>query len=341
MPTPPQRRVLVTGATGFVGSHVTAALVRDGQRVRVLARNPEKVPAALEPHGIDATEVEVAVGDMTDEAAVAAALDGCDAVVHAAAEIGVDGGSGPTSTANVDGVRTVIGAAVDLRLDPIVYTSSVMAHLPNDGSAITPDSPLAEPLSSYGESKHRAELLVRDWQAQGAPIVSFTIGGVYGPTSPHLNSSFAAIAAAMGLLMLTPPGGSNVVDVRDLAVAITRALEPGRGPRRYVAGGAFLTWPEWVEALSEGAGVPVASQEIDAEGIIAMGRQFDEQRAAGEDLGPFAALSEEAAIVMTCGVPTDDSATLADLGVTWRPTADTFRDAVEFMRRVGALEVSS
>lgn len=334
MTTSSGRRVLVTGATGFIGSHVAAALVRDGHRVRVLARDPARVPPALEPHGI---EVEVAVGDMTDEVAVAAALDGCDAVVHAAAEIGVDGGTGPTSTANVDGVRTVVGAAVELDLDPIVYTSSVMAHLPNDGSTITPDSPLAEPMSSYGESKHRAELLVRGWQAEGAPIVSFTIGGVYGPHSQNLNNSFAAITAAIGLLMLTPPGGTNVVDVRDLATAISRAVEPGRGPRRYVAGGPFLTWPEWVAALSAGAGVPVASQEIDADGLIAMGRQFDEQRAAGEDLGAFAALSEEAAIVMTSGVPTDDSATLADLGVTWRPTVDTFRDAVGFLREVGAI----
>lgn len=330
-------RVLVTGATGFIGSHTAAALLHHGHEVRVLARNPERVAPVLAALGIEDGQVEAVRGDMTDADAVRAALEGCDAVVHAAAEIGVDGGTGPAGTANVDGVRTVIGTAVDRGLDPIIYTSSVMAHLPNDGSPIGPNSPLAQPLSTYGESKHRSELLVRGWQERGAPVTAFTIGGVYGPISPHLNSSFGAVLAALGLMMLMPPSGSNVIDVRDLAEAIARAVEPGRGPRRYVAGGAYLTWPEWVDLLGRAAGVEVASQAVERDEIIEMGRQFDEQRAAGADLGAFAALSEEAAIVMTSGVPTIDDDTLTDLGMAWRPTIDTFRDTVAYLRAIGQL----
>lgn len=327
-------RVLVTGATGFIGSHTAAALVAAGHDVRILARDPARVAPAIDPHGV---EVDVAIGDMTDAEAVRAALAGCDAVVHAAAEIGVDAGTGPAGTTNVDGVRTVIGSAVEFELDPIIYTSSVMVHLPNDGSTITPDSPLAEPISGYGESKHRAELLVRDWQDRGEPIASFAIGGVYGPQAPSLSNSFAALLSALGLMMLTPPGGSNIVDVRDLATAIARATIPERGPRRYVAGGTYVTWPEWVELLSDASGIPVASQPVTADELIDMGRQFDERRAAGEDLGEFSALSEEAAVAMISGVPTDDSLTRSELGITWRPASETFADAVAFLRSVGAL----
>lgn len=122
-------RVLVTGGTGFVGSHTVAALQRDGHTVRILARDPARVPAVLGPLGLVADEI--AVGDMTEAESVDAALDGCDAVVHCAAEIGVGGGHGPTGTSNVDGARAVIGGAVARGLDPVVYTSSITVHLPS------------------------------------------------------------------------------------------------------------------------------------------------------------------------------------------------------------------
>src|SRR5580693_8553566 len=102
-------RVLVTGATGFVGSHTAAALCHAGHEVRVLARDPSRVSPALDPHGVTA---EIVVGDMTDGTAVGAAIAGCDAVIHAAGEIGVDSGTGPVTSVNLDGARTVIACAL-------------------------------------------------------------------------------------------------------------------------------------------------------------------------------------------------------------------------------------
>ncbi|HVA02706.1 MAG TPA: NAD-dependent epimerase/dehydratase family protein [Acidimicrobiales bacterium] len=323
--------VLVTGATGFVGSHAVAALTNNGHDVRILVREPRRIAAALEPHGVSATAVQ---GDMTDPVAVAAAVKGCDAVIHAAGEVGVEGGTGPKTTANVDGVRTVVSAALEAGADPVLYTSTITVHLPTNESVITPDSPLAQPLSAYGTSKRDAELLVRQWQAEGAPVTSFTIGGVYGPTSPHLDGSFGAVLAALETLMLVPPGGLGVVDVRDLATMLSSALEPGRGPRRYLAGGQYVTWAQWTRVLGEAAGVEVAHQEITAAEMIDLGRHFDRQRAAGKGSTP---LSEEAAIIMTSGVPTDDSATLDDLGCSYRPLVETFTDTIGYLRLIGRL----
>jgi len=323
--------VLVTGATGFIGSHAVAALRREGHDVRILVRDPARIAPALEPLGVTASAV---TGDMTDPVSVAAAVKGCDAVIHAAGEVGVEGGTGPKTTANVVGVRTVISAALDAGLDPVVYTSTITVHLPTDESVITPTSPLAQPLSTYGASKRDAELVVRTWQADGAPVTSFTIGGVYGPVSPHLDGSFGAVLAALETFMLVPPGGLGVVDVRDLATMLTRAVEPGRGPRRYLAGGQYVTWAQWTQALGDAAGVDVAHQEVTAAEMIDLGRQFDRQRAEGKRSAP---LSEEAAIIMTSGVPTDDEATLVDLGCTYRPLAETFRDTVGYLRAIGRL----
>jgi dihydroflavonol-4-reductase len=323
--------VLVTGATVFIGSHAVAALRRDGHDVRILVRDPARIAPALDPHGV---RVSVAVGDMTDPVAVAAAVKGCDAVVHAAGEVGVEGGTGPKTTANVDGVRTVISAALEAGVDSVLYTSTITVHLPTEESVLTPDSPLAEPLSTYGASKRDAELLVRRWQSEGAPVTSFTIGGVYGPTSPHLDGSFGAVLAALETFMLVPPGGLGVVDVRDLATMLARAVEPGRGPRHYLAGGQYVTWAQWTEALGAAAGVDVAHQEVSAAEMIDLGRHFDRLRSEGRSSAP---LSEEAAIIMTSGVPTDDEATLVDLVCRYRPLAETFTDTVDYLRAIGRL----
>ncbi len=197
-------------------------------------------------------------GDMTDADAVAAAVSGCDAVVHCAAEIGVGGGSRSVS-ANLDGARTVIGTAVDAGLDPVVYTSSVTVHLPTEDAVVTVDSPLATPLSDYGAQKVAVEEYVRGLQAEGAPVATLVLGGVYGPVSPHVDGSFAALTGALAAGMVAPDSGMGVVDVRDVADVVSRCLVPGRGPRRYLVSGTFLTWEQWTEVLSEAAGrtVPV------------------------------------------------------------------------------------
>jgi hypothetical protein len=134
--------------------------------------------------------------------------------------------------------------------------------------------------------------------------------------------------------MAVTDGGMGVVDVRDLAELLAAAVEPGRGPRRYLAGGRFLTWADWVATLSEAVGREVASAPMTADEMVAMGRQLDELRTHQEVDLP---LSEEAAVIMTAGVPTDDTATLAELGGRWRPPVETFRDAVAWLVAEGHL----
>lgn len=276
-------------------------------------------------------------GDVTDPRSVASALEGCHAVVHAAAEIGVGAGPRQARSVNVLGTKTVLTEALAADIDPIVYTSTLAVFLPSSDAVVTPSSALAEPLSAYGTSKRDAELLVRERQAAGDPVTSLTLGGIYGPTSPHLDGSFGAILGALGSMMLVPPGGLGVVDVRDAAELLARATEPGRGPRHYLAGGQYVTWSEWTELLGEAAGVDLRGHPVTVEEMIALGRQFDRQRAQGEPVD--VPLSEEAAIIMTSGVPTDDSATLADLGVRYRPLLETFRDTVAYLRGAGHLPI--
>lgn len=333
-------RVLVTGATGFVASHAVTAMLDDGHEVRVLARTPAKVPPVMAALDLDPEAVEVIPGDMTDGVAVDAALTGCDAVLHAAAQLDFSQGARSDRDPNVAGVRAVIGRAVERGLDPVLYTSTISAYVPSADELLTSGSDLAEPATAYGRSKRDAERLVREWQAEGAPVTTFVIGGVYGPVSPHVDGSFAAVRSALETMMVVVDGGMGLVDVRDLARLLAGALEPGRGPRRYMAGGRFIAWREWVDALSEAVGRELPVQPMAADDIVAMGREFDRRRAEGAEID--IPLSEEAALTMTTGVPTDDTPTLAELGDAlggeYRPTVETFRDQVAWMIAEGHLD---
>ena len=327
-------RVLVTGGTGFIGSHAVGALQREGHIVRILVRDLGRVPLVLAPLGLDADEV--AAGDMTDSEAVATALSGCDAVVHCAAEIGVGGGRGLSATANLDGARLVVGQAVEAGLDPVVYTSSITVHLPSEEPVITTRSALAEPLSAYGAQKSAVEEFVQGLQAAGAPITTLVVSGGYGPVSPHLDGSFAALTGALAAGMVAPDSGLGVVDVRDVATVVARSLEPGHGPRRFLVTGNYVSWAQWTEVLSEAAGRKVPFTRVSAEDMIGLGAKFDELRDHGtEGLPP---LSVEAAVVMSSGRPANDSATLRELGVTYRPTVETFRDTLDWLRSMGQLD---
>jgi len=326
-------QVLVTGGTGFIGSHAVAAFVAAGHRVRILARRRSRVEEVLGVHGV--TVDDVIEGDMADPDAVARALEDCDAVLHAAAAVGVASGSMEAVAGNEAGTRTVVGQAVDAGCDPVMYTSSVAVLYPPSEPVLTADSPLGEPVSAYGRSKVACERYVRELQADGAPVVSLLIGGVYGPDQPHLDSAMRSIVAAASQAMVVTRGGVGVLDVRDLAQILTACLEPGRGPRRYLVGGRFQDWAHWTDLLADVLGRPIRRMPVPGPAMTALGRFLDGAKRLRDFDYP---LTYEAALYMTSAVPTDDTATLDDLGVTYRPTTETLADATRWLIAAGHLD---
>ncbi len=230
---------LVTGATGFVGSNLAAALVARGDRVRVLRRARSKLDA------LDGTPVEYAVGDLLDPASLQAAMQGCDVVFHVAALSEYwRSGTETVYLVNVDGTRSVMRAALETGVSRVVHTSSVAAlgyaragHLVDEGQEFPAD------LSwfVYGHSKYLAELEVRAAVAKGLPAVIVNPGIVIGPRDINFVSGSLIRASRRGQLRFVPPGGSNMVHVADVVAGQLAAAERGRIGERYILGGENLS----------------------------------------------------------------------------------------------------
>jgi dihydroflavonol-4-reductase len=328
-------RVLVTGGTGYVGAHSIAALARAGHRIRVLARAPERIPAALEPLGVD--RVEATIGDVTEPAAVERALEGCDAVLHAASVFSMDARKADAINAvNVRGTDIVLGAAHRLGLDPIVYVSSEVALLPPaPGEVLTPDSPVKRPPGPYCRSKADAELVARKYQALGAPVVSVMPAAVWGPHDPHLGEGATmATNVLRNLYPVVMPGGMHIADVRDVAAVLAAVMQPDRGPRSYMVTGHYVTMPDIIRTLGELSGGRLRFVILPAWSLAAFGRMADLVQRRLRTRLPW---SGESIWIMNCNARCDDSRTWKEFQLEPRPLRETFVDTVRWLVETGHL----
>jgi len=327
-------RVLITGGTGFVGSHAVAALYVAGHDVRLLVRDPRRIERALNPLGVSV--VDHAVGDVTDPTSVAAALEGCDAVIHTAAMVTLDPRRRAEATrVNVGGTRTVLSESCRRGLDPVVHVSSVAALDQTAGPILTPDSLVARSDAVYAASKAGAERAARELQADGAPVTIVYPGGVWGPQDPNMGEQTRAVCWIVRLgLTLQADGGYPVVDVRDVATALATALTPGRGPRRYLFGGTYFEGRQLAALVSGLIGRRIFALAAPEWSLRATGWLGDRLNSALNLQLPFTA---EAMDVLIHTVPTDDSRTHRDLGVSPRDPAETVTDTLRWLYAQGAV----
>jgi dihydroflavonol-4-reductase len=324
--------VLVTGGTGYVGSHAVAALTKAGHRVRILARSPGSVTAALAPLGV--ATVETSIGDVTDPGAVERALDGCDAVLHAASVFSMDPRRADEMRAvNVRGTNTVLGSANRLGLDPIVHVSSELALLPpTKEQVLTPDSPVTQPPWPYSRSKADSELVARRYQDSGAPVVSVMPAAMWGPHDPHFGEGVTlATNVLKGRFPVVPPGGMQIADVRDVAAALVAVMQPGRGQRRYLIGGHYISMPDIIRTLADLSGRRLPFVTFPSWFLAAFGGTADIVQRRLRARLPW---TGEGIWVLNCAARCDDSKARTELGIEARPLRETFADTIHWLVEV-------
>jgi dihydroflavonol-4-reductase len=319
--------VLVTGATGFIGYHVAARLIEEGHRVRALVRDPAKGERVLARLGLGGEALPV--GDMTDTVAVSKAMDGCDAVIHAAASVSVTSGQTDFSE-NLRGTETVIGLACERELDAVFVSS--MTAIFDPMRATTEDSPLVRSRTNYGRSKAECDGWVRARAEEGAPVVIVYPPGVVGPDDPGMSESVKAYRRFLRGTLKTE-GGNPMLDARDLAVLLCRLLErKTRG--RIVAGGHFMDWDEFTEILEEVTGAEIPRVAAPGWVLRSAARMLD---VVGRVTNRTMPMTGEGIEIATRFRPIEDSPRIAELGVKWRPASDTLADLYRWFLATGKL----
>ncbi len=253
------RRVLVTGATGLLGSHLVERLAARGDRVRALVR-PTSLTGFLDDHG-----VEVVRGDLTDPAACDRALDGVDVVYHCAAKVGDWGSWSEFQVGCIDATRTLAEAAVRARVDRFVHVSSTSAygHPRDRKEPIAEDHPLGENiwlLDYYTRSKVDCERLL--WglaETVGLPLTVIRPSWIFGErdrtTMPRLIQEFRwnrVSIVGKGDNPLSAVYAGVVADA-----AILAADDPGSVGEAYnVTSHAAITQRQFLDLLADALDAP-------------------------------------------------------------------------------------
>ena len=249
------RKVLVTGGTGFVGSHLATALIKRGDEVCVLHRANSDLVA------LDGLPVEHAIGDILDPDAVARAVKGRDLVFHVAALASYwRARREQVYRVNVEGTRVVMEACLRAGVQRVVYTSSVAAIGIRPDGVPADEQTTFDPLSAtfaYADSKHRAEQVVQKAVVQGLPAVIVNPAAVIGPGDHHLISSSVVVEFARHNIPLVPPGGMCVADVEAIVLGHIAAAERGLVGERYILGGENLSHRQIAETIVKLSGRPI------------------------------------------------------------------------------------
>src|SRR5271155_5675721 len=275
-------KVFLTGATGFVGTHVARELAGQGAQLRLLVRPTSNL------RNLEGLPAETVVGDLLQPEFLRTAIRGCNALMHVAADYRLWVRDPKTMyAANVDGTRAVLQIAREESVPRAVYTSSVATMgFKSDGTIVDETTPvsLADMVGHYKRSKFLAEQVAIEAACAGQQVI------ILNPTTPigpmdvkptptgriivdFLNRKFPAYVDT----------GLNLVDVAEVARTHACALEEGRSGERYILGGENLTLKQILDKMSAITGLPSPTTKVPH--AVAMAFAFFDETVTGRILG--------------------------------------------------------
>jgi dihydroflavonol-4-reductase len=321
-------KALVTGGTGFIGSHVVRALVDDGVSVRVLAR------AGSDRRALAGLSVEVVTGDLAEPDPLLAALAGVEVLYHVAADYRLWAPDPAVLyRVNVEGTRALLRAAEAAGVTRVVYTSSVGAlGLPPDGTPGTEGTPvqLDDMVGDYKRSKFLAEREAEAAAARGLPVVIVNPSAPMGPWDWKPTPTGRMLVDYLrGRMLAYLDTGLNVVHVRDVARGHLLAAARGRPGERYILGHVEgnLELRAIFERLAPYTGMPAPRFRLPhgAALALAVGSELLARIGGGEPLVAKTAVRMAAKRMFF-----DASRAVRELGLPQTPVDEALRDAVDW-----------
>jgi dihydroflavonol-4-reductase len=327
-------KVFVTGATGFVGSHVARELAAQGASMRLLVRKTSNC-ANLEGLG-----GETVIGDLLQPESLRSAIRGCEAVLHVAADYRLwVRNPQQMYAANVDGTRALLRIAREEGVARVVYTSSVATMaFRTDGTIVDEATPvrIADMVGHYKRSKFLAEEVALEAAAAGQQVI------VLNPTTPigpgdikptptgrivvdFLNRKFPAYVDT----------GLNLVDVTEVARIHVAALSPsvGRPGERYILGGENLTLKQILDKMSAITGLPSPTMKVPHG--VAMAFAFFDETIQGRLLGKEPRATMEAVQMGRKKMFASSAKAQQELGLRVHPVYEALRGAIDWFRAHG------
>jgi dihydroflavonol-4-reductase len=240
-------KVAITGATGHVGISVMEELKRRGIELKALAFN--------DAHYLESQGIEHVKGHVNSREDMEKLLDGCDALIHSAAVISINGDKGGiVRKVNVEGVKNVMQTAMDLKIQRVVHISSIHAYqaLPNKELLDETRALVDEKAFAYDQSKRDGQLFVKEMVAKGLNAVIVNPTSVTGAPENKLSYQGKAILDIYNKkIPAIFDGGFDWVDVRDVASSVCNALNMGRAGENYLLAGKFYTMRQIIQMVSE------------------------------------------------------------------------------------------
>ena len=258
---------LVTGATGFIGGHVTRFLIERGDEVRALVRPGSEVVS------LEGLDVAITRGDVADRGAVRRALRGVDRVFHLAGTTNLRLSRAEVFALNVEGTRNVLEEALRSGAQRVVYTSSVVAIGPARKGSVATETGVWD-AGRYGipyvDAKHEAEQVVLGLADRGLPVVVVNPAHVLGAGDPGRSSTVLVRRFLRRQIPAYVDGTLNVVGVEDVARGHLLADERGVPGQRYILGNRNFTLDRLFTDLARLSGVEPPSVKLPASVALAM-----------------------------------------------------------------------
>lgn len=327
------KKVLVTGAAGFIGSHVVRELLMENIEVRCLIRPSEPT------RNLDGLEVEMLIGDILDTAAVEKAIADVDTVFHLAAIYSIwmqDWNR--IYEVNIRGSRNVLWACLGKNIERVVYTSSIAAIGIAPGKALsTEEIPFNQYTlgNHYVLTKYLSQQEALGFAHNGLDLVVVNPCFPFGPMDIAPTPTGQIIVDVLkGISRFTFNGGINIVDVRDVARGHVLAAKKGRKGNLYILGNRNISMEDFMRLVCREAGfdgrmlfkLPVFALKVGTAFLKALSDHVIHKP-------PMSTPAEVA--YASQYLYFDNSKTVKELGLNFRPVEDSLRDSIRWFRENG------